>query len=49
MMVTCPWHGSRFCFEDGRVSDGPATFDQPLLKVRERGGIVEVKLALPRD
>ncbi|MGH7763249.1 MAG: Rieske 2Fe-2S domain-containing protein [Candidatus Dormibacteraceae bacterium] len=46
-VVTCPWHGSTFCFDDGRVMDGPATFPQPPLKVRERGGIVEVKLARP--
>jgi len=36
-VVTCP----------GRVVGGPATFDQPLLGVRERGGIVEVRLAHP--
>ena len=46
-VVTCPWHGSRFSCGDGRVLDGPATFDQPLLVVRERGGVVEVKLAHP--
>jgi len=46
-VVTCPWHASRFRFEDGRVISGPATFDQPLLVVRERGGVVEVKLAHP--
>ena len=46
-VVTCPWHQSRFGFEDGRVVSGPATFDQPPLVVRERGGIVEVKLAHP--
>src|SRR5438552_17980483 len=46
-VVTCPWHGSRFRFGDGRVVGGPATFDQPPLVVRERGGIVEVKLAHP--
>lgn len=46
-VVTCPWHGSRFRFADGRVIGGPATFDQPALMVRERGGIVEVKLAYP--
>ena len=46
-VVTCPWHGSRFCLADGRVMGGPATFDQPLLKVRERGGVVEVKLVHP--
>jgi nitrite reductase/ring-hydroxylating ferredoxin subunit/uncharacterized membrane protein len=46
-VVTCPWHGSRFRFGDGRVVGGPATFDQPLLVVRERGGMVEVRLAHP--
>jgi nitrite reductase/ring-hydroxylating ferredoxin subunit/uncharacterized membrane protein len=46
-VVTCPWHSSRFRFEDGKVIGGPATFDQPALVVRERGGIVEVKLAHP--
>jgi len=46
-VVTCPWHGSRFRFGDGRVVGGPATFDQPPLVARERGGIVEVRLAHP--
>lgn len=46
-VVTCPWHYSRFQFADGKVVGGPATFDQPMLFVRERGGIVEVKLAHP--
>ena len=46
-VVTCPWHYSRFRFQDGKVAGGPATFDQPPLVVRERGGIVEVKLAHP--
>jgi nitrite reductase/ring-hydroxylating ferredoxin subunit/uncharacterized membrane protein len=48
-VVTCPWHYSRFRFSDGKVVGGPATFDQPSLLVRERGGIVEVKLAHPLD
>lgn len=46
-VVTCPWHASRFCFDNGRVMGGPATFDQPPLEVREAGGIVEVKLVHP--
>jgi len=46
-VVTCPWHHSRFRFGDGRVVGGPATFDQPPMVVRERGGIVEVKLVHP--
>jgi len=46
-VVTCPWHYSRFRFGDGKVVGGPATFDQPPLLVRERGGAVEVKLFHP--
>ncbi|MDQ6918878.1 MAG: Rieske 2Fe-2S domain-containing protein [Candidatus Dormibacteraeota bacterium] len=46
-VVTCPWHGSRFCVADGRVEGGPATFDQPAYQVRERDGKVEVKLPFP--
>jgi nitrite reductase/ring-hydroxylating ferredoxin subunit/uncharacterized membrane protein len=46
-VVTCPWHYSRFRFGDGKVVGGPASFDQPPLVVRERGGAVEVKLAHP--
>ena len=45
--VTCPWHASVFRLTDGRVQHGPATFDQPLLTVREHAGKVEVKLAQP--
>lgn len=48
-VVTCPWHHSRFCFSDGHVAGGPATFDQPSLTARERGGVVEVKLTHPRE
>jgi nitrite reductase/ring-hydroxylating ferredoxin subunit/uncharacterized membrane protein len=45
--VTCPWHGSQFCITDGRVRNGPATFDQPLFSVREVGGRVVVRPASP--
>jgi nitrite reductase/ring-hydroxylating ferredoxin subunit/uncharacterized membrane protein len=41
--VVCPWHGSEFALDDGRVINGPATQNQPCLKVRERAGRVEVK------
>ena len=41
--VVCPWHGSEFALEDGRVINGPATMNQPCLEVRERGGTIEVK------
>jgi nitrite reductase/ring-hydroxylating ferredoxin subunit/uncharacterized membrane protein len=41
--VVCPWHGSEFALEDGRVLNGPATHNQPCVFVRERDGRVEVK------
>jgi nitrite reductase/ring-hydroxylating ferredoxin subunit/uncharacterized membrane protein len=42
--VICPWHGSRFCLKDGKVLDGPATFNAPVYEVRERDGKIEVRL-----
>jgi nitrite reductase/ring-hydroxylating ferredoxin subunit len=42
--VACPWHGSIFSVQSGRVLNGPATFDQPTFAVREREGRVELKL-----
>lgn len=44
-VVTCPWHGSRFCVTDGRVRRGPASFAQPRFEVREQEGKVEVRVA----
>ena len=41
--VVCPWHGSEFALEDGRVLNGPATHNQPCLVARERNGQIEVK------
>lgn len=41
--VVCPWHGSEFALEDGRVLNGPSTHDQPCLAVRERDGHIEVQ------
>lgn len=46
-VVTCPWHGSRFCVRDGAVRQGPATFALPRYVVREEEGRIEVKLAEP--
>ena len=43
--VVCPWHGSEFALDDGRVLNGPATHNQPGLVVRERDGRIEVKVA----
>jgi nitrite reductase/ring-hydroxylating ferredoxin subunit/uncharacterized membrane protein len=42
-VVTCPWHGSRFRLMDGAVCRGPATFSQPRLQTRIKGGQVEVR------
>jgi nitrite reductase/ring-hydroxylating ferredoxin subunit/uncharacterized membrane protein len=43
--VVCPWHGSEFALDDGRVINGPATLPQPRLEVRERDGRIEVRPA----
>ena len=43
LSVRCPWHGSRFSLESGRVLEGPAAFDQPCFTVRIRKGMVEVR------
>lgn len=40
--VKCPWHGSRFALEDGRVVDGPAVHPQPCLQVQVRNGQIEI-------
>jgi nitrite reductase/ring-hydroxylating ferredoxin subunit/uncharacterized membrane protein len=41
--VVCPWHGSEFALDDGRVLNGPSPHDQPCLQAREHGGLIEVK------
>ncbi|MEV0897081.1 Rieske 2Fe-2S domain-containing protein [Actinoplanes sp. NPDC049802] len=41
--VVCPWHGSTFRLKDGAVVHGPAANDQPVLPVRVRDGMVEVR------
>jgi nitrite reductase/ring-hydroxylating ferredoxin subunit/uncharacterized membrane protein len=46
-VVTCPWHGSRFCVRDGAVKGGPATFPQPAFFVHEESGRVRLKAAVP--
>jgi nitrite reductase/ring-hydroxylating ferredoxin subunit len=39
----CPWHGSRFVLENGRVLDGPSAFPQPTLETRMQDGRIEVR------
>jgi nitrite reductase/ring-hydroxylating ferredoxin subunit len=41
--VRCPWHGSCFSLEDGRVLEGPSVHAQPVLEVRLRDGQIEVR------
>ena len=41
--VSCPWHGSRFALDDGRLINGPATFPQPRYETRVREGQIEVR------
>jgi nitrite reductase/ring-hydroxylating ferredoxin subunit len=45
LSVICPWHGSRFAFEDGQVLDAPSTFPQPCFETRVRQGQIEVRAA----
>lgn len=42
-IVTCPWHGSRFCMRDGRVLTGPAVVNAPRYAVRVEDGQVALK------
>jgi nitrite reductase/ring-hydroxylating ferredoxin subunit/uncharacterized membrane protein len=41
--VVCPWHGSHFALEDGRVLQGPSVYAQPCFETRVRKGMVEVR------
>jgi nitrite reductase/ring-hydroxylating ferredoxin subunit/uncharacterized membrane protein len=43
--IRCPWHGSRFCLDDGRVEEAPATFPARTFEVRVRDGRIEVRSA----
>jgi nitrite reductase/ring-hydroxylating ferredoxin subunit/uncharacterized membrane protein len=45
LSVTCPWHGSRFALESGRVLDGPSAFSQPCFETRVQHGQIEVRAA----
>jgi len=45
--LECPWHGSRFWIDNGRVARGPALYDQPAYELREaEGGGYEVRRVL---
>ncbi|HZO88854.1 MAG TPA: Rieske 2Fe-2S domain-containing protein [Chthonomonadaceae bacterium] len=42
--IVCPWHGSRYALDDGRVLDGPSTFPQPCFEARIHNGQIEVRM-----
>lgn len=41
--IDCPWHGSRFRLDDGRVIAGPATRPQRTWQVRRANGAVQIR------
>jgi nitrite reductase/ring-hydroxylating ferredoxin subunit len=41
-VVTCPWHGSKFCVLDGAIVGGPTAYPQPAFRVRVADGRVRV-------
>jgi nitrite reductase/ring-hydroxylating ferredoxin subunit/uncharacterized membrane protein len=47
LCVICPWHGSTFRLDDGKVVHGPATAPQPAYDVRLTDGKVEVRRRQP--
>jgi nitrite reductase/ring-hydroxylating ferredoxin subunit len=42
-VVRCPWHGSCFSLETGKVVNGPSVHPQPVLEARVRDGQIEVR------
>jgi nitrite reductase/ring-hydroxylating ferredoxin subunit/uncharacterized membrane protein len=42
--IVCACHGSQFSLMDGAVKGGPATAPQPFFQVRDRDGVIEVRL-----
>jgi len=41
-VVTCPWHGSKFCVLDGGIVAGPTAYPQPAFRARVADGRVRV-------
>jgi nitrite reductase/ring-hydroxylating ferredoxin subunit/uncharacterized membrane protein len=46
-VVTCPWHGSKFCVVDGGIVAGPTAYPQPAFRARVLDGRVRVTPAGP--
>lgn len=47
-VVTCPWHGARFCVLDGGIVAGPTAYPQPAFRARVVDGRVRVAAAEPK-
>jgi nitrite reductase/ring-hydroxylating ferredoxin subunit/uncharacterized membrane protein len=43
--IRCPWHGSVFSLDDGRVLESPASIAQTCFETRIRDGQIEVRAA----
>jgi nitrite reductase/ring-hydroxylating ferredoxin subunit/uncharacterized membrane protein len=41
--VRCPWHGSTFALDTGRIVSGPASFPQPAFEARVNDDQIEVR------
>jgi nitrite reductase/ring-hydroxylating ferredoxin subunit/uncharacterized membrane protein len=41
--VICPWHGSRFSLESGKVLHGPSAFPQPCYQTRVNDGHIQIR------
>ncbi len=41
-VVTCPWHGSKFCVLDGGIIAGPTAYPQPAFRARVLDGRVRI-------
>lgn len=46
-VVTCPWHGSRFCILDGGIVSGPAAYPQPAFRATVVDGRIRVAAVEP--
>jgi nitrite reductase/ring-hydroxylating ferredoxin subunit len=47
-VVTCPWHGSRFCVRDGGIVSGPAAYPQPAFRATVVDGRIRVAAVEPK-
>lgn len=43
LSIKCPWHGSTYSLETGKVLDGPSAYAQPCYQVRIQDGQIQVR------